>query len=78
MYHGAADQNVGTWPTHSRRMFHELNGIGKTAAMYIYPHEAHVPASEETLLDLWTRWIQWMDHYVKDKGEHVPEAELGN
>ncbi|MEX2476918.1 MAG: prolyl oligopeptidase family serine peptidase [Gracilimonas sp.] len=78
MYHGAADQNVGTWPTHSRRMFHALNGIGKTAAMYMYPHEAHGPASEETLLDLWTRWVQWMDHYVKDKGEHVPEAELGN
>lgn len=77
MYHGAADQNVGTWPTHSRRMFHALNGIGKTAAMYMYPHEAHGPASEETLLDLWTRWVQWMDHYVKNKGEHVSEAELG-
>lgn len=78
MYHGAADQNVGTWPIHSHRMFHALNGIGKTAAMYMYPHEAHGPAAEETLLDLWTRWVQWMDHYVKDKGEHVPEAELGN
>lgn len=78
MYHGAADQNVGTWPTHSRRMFHALNGIGKTAAMYMYPHEAHGPAAEETILDLWTRWVQWMDHYVKDKGEHIPEAELGS
>jgi dipeptidyl aminopeptidase/acylaminoacyl peptidase len=46
--------------------------------MYMYPHEAHGPAAEETLLDLWTRWVQWMDHYVKDKGEHIPEAELGN
>lgn len=78
MYHGAADQNVGTWPTHSRRMFHALNGIGKTAAMYMYPHEAHGPAAEETLLDLWTRWVQWMDHYVKAKGEHVSEADLGD
>lgn len=77
MYHGEADQNVGTWPIHSHRMFHALNGIGKTAAMYMYPHEAHGPAAEETLLDLWTRWVQWLDHYVKDKGEHVTEAELG-
>jgi len=76
MYHGEADQNVGTWPIHSHRMFHALNGIGKTAAMYMYPHEAHGPAAEETLLDLWTRWVQWLDHYVKDKGEHVTEAEL--
>lgn len=78
MYHGEEDQNVGTWPTHSRRMLHSLNGIGKTAAMYMYPHEAHGPAAEETLLDLWTRWIDWMDHYVKNKGDHVPEAELAN
>ncbi|MDR9417737.1 S9 family peptidase [Gracilimonas sp.] len=78
MYHGAADQNVGTWPTHSRRMFHALNGIGKTAAMYMYPYEAHGPAAEETLLDLWTRWVNWLDHYVKDAGDHIPEAELGD
>lgn len=77
MYHGEADQNVGTWPIHSHRMFHALNGIGKTSAMYMYPHEAHGPAAEETLLDLWTRWVQWLDHYVKDNGEHIPEVDLG-
>ncbi|WP_069131143.1 S9 family peptidase [Rhodohalobacter halophilus] len=65
MYHGAEDQNVGTWPTNSRRMFHALNGIGKTAAMYMYPHEAHGPAAEETLLDMWTRWVDWLDVHVK-------------
>lgn len=77
MYHGEADQNVGTWPVHSKRMFHALNGIGKTAAMYMYPHEAHGPGAEETLLDLWTRWSDWLDHYVKNRGEHVKEEELG-
>jgi len=77
MYHGAMDQNVGTWPIHSWRMFHALNGIGKTAAMYMYPHEGHGPGSKETILDLWTRWVNWLDHYVKDSGEHVKESELG-
>lgn len=65
MYHGEEDQNVGTWPTNSRRMFHALNGIGKTAAMYMYPHEAHGQAAEETLLDMWTRWVDWLDVHVK-------------
>ncbi len=65
MYHGEEDQNVGTWPTNSRRMFHALNGIGKTAALYRYPHEAHGPAAEETLLDMWTRWVDWLDVHVK-------------
>lgn len=77
MYHGAEDQNSGTWPTNSRRMFHAMNGIGKTAAMYMYPYEDHGPDAEETVLDLWRRWVDWLDHYVKNKGEPVPEVELG-
>lgn len=68
MYHGEEDQNVGTWPTNSRRMFHALNGIGKDAALYMYPHEAHGPSAEETLLDMWTRWVEWLDYYVKEDG----------
>ena len=37
MYHGMHDQNVGTAPEHSPRLFHALNGLGKEAAMYLYP-----------------------------------------
>jgi dipeptidyl aminopeptidase/acylaminoacyl peptidase len=73
MYHGAADQNVGTWPVHSHRMFHALNGIGKEAALYIYPHEGHGPDSQQTLLDLWSRWVDWLDYYVKEGGKAAEE-----
>ena len=76
MYHGEEDQNVGTWPTNSERMLHAMNGIGKTGAMYMYPHEGHGPSAEATLLDLWRRWADWLDHYVKDMGEPVSEEEL--
>lgn len=69
MYHGDEDQNVGTWPTNSRRLIHALNGLGKDAAMYMYPNEGHGPSAEQTLLDLWTRWAVWLDYYVKHKGE---------
>lgn len=65
MYHGQADQNVGTDPTNSTRLFHALNGLGKTAALYVYPLEDHGPAAKETLLDLWARWAAWLDKYVK-------------
>ncbi|HZD05819.1 MAG TPA: prolyl oligopeptidase family serine peptidase, partial [Longimicrobiales bacterium] len=68
MYHGLHDQNVGTDPTHSPRLFHALNGLGKTAAMYLYPLEDHGPASLETQLDLWARWTAWLDIYVKNAG----------
>ncbi len=66
MYHGLADQNVGTDPINSIRLFNALNGLGKTAALYYYPYEDHGPAGRETLLDLWSRWAAWLDKYVKN------------
>ncbi|MBZ5495098.1 MAG: prolyl oligopeptidase family serine peptidase [Acidobacteriia bacterium] len=66
MYHSLADQNVGTDPDNSIRLFHALNGMGKTAAMYLYPYEDHGPVAKETLLDQWARWAAWLDKYVKN------------
>jgi dipeptidyl aminopeptidase/acylaminoacyl peptidase len=66
MYHGMADQNVGTDPINSERLFQALNEMGKTAALYRYPLEDHGPAARETLLDLWARWAAWLDKYVKN------------
>jgi dipeptidyl aminopeptidase/acylaminoacyl peptidase len=65
MYHGLEDQNTGTDPINSVRLFHALQGMGKTAALYMYPYEDHGPATRETVLDLWARWVSWLDKYVK-------------
>jgi dienelactone hydrolase len=69
LYHGLGDQNVGTDPINSPRLFQALNGLGKTTAMYLYPFEDHGPATKETLLDLWARWTAWLDKYVKSAGK---------
>ena len=74
IYHGLQDQNVGTAPDHAPRMFHALNGLGKEAAMYLYPYEDHGPASRSTLLDLWGRWTAWLDLHLRD-GETRPVTE---
>ena len=66
MYHGQDDANNGTDPINSDRLFHTLNGLGKTAALYSYPYEDHGPAMKETLLDMWARWDAWLDRYVKN------------
>ena len=66
MYHGEDDQNVGTAPENSTRLFHALQGMNKPVALYMYPYEDHGPATRETLLDLWSRWVAWLDLYVKD------------
>ncbi|HEU4631864.1 MAG TPA: prolyl oligopeptidase family serine peptidase [Gemmatimonadaceae bacterium] len=68
MYHSIEDQNVGTAPISSIRMMQALQGLGKTAALYMYPYEDHGPATAETILDQWARWVAWLGVYVKNAG----------
>jgi len=65
MYHGMEDQNVGTDPINSERMFDAMEALGKTAALYKYPYEDHGQIAEETILDQWARFVAWLDKYVK-------------
>lgn len=76
IYHGEDDQNVGTFPDNSWRLIHALNGLGKTAAMYMYPYEGHGQVAEETVLDMWARWVVWLDHYVKDADPSEPVSPV--
>jgi dipeptidyl aminopeptidase/acylaminoacyl peptidase len=77
LYHGMHDQNVGTDPDHSPRLFHALNGLDKDAAMYLYPFEDHGPATRETLLDLWARWTAWLDVHLMDQEQAVVSDDDG-
>ncbi|MEA3247260.1 MAG: prolyl oligopeptidase family serine peptidase, partial [Gemmatimonadota bacterium] len=65
MYHALEDQNTGTSIISSQRMMAALQGLGKTAALYMYPYEDHSDDTYVTDLDIWARWIAWFDTYVK-------------
>ncbi len=78
MYHGLDDMNVGTNPINSERMFNALEALGKTASLYMYPYEDHGPLASETLNDIWARWVEWLDKYVKNAGKEAPKGEGGN
>ncbi|MDQ8165517.1 MAG: prolyl oligopeptidase family serine peptidase, partial [Gemmatimonadota bacterium] len=66
LYHAWEDQNQGTSPISSTRMMAALQGLGKTAALYMYPYEDHSVATYQSDLDLWARWVAWFDIYVKN------------
>lgn len=68
LYHSTEDQNVGTDPINSTRLYHALQGLGKTVSLYMYPYEDHGPIARETVLDQWARWVAWLDKYVKNAG----------
>jgi dipeptidyl aminopeptidase/acylaminoacyl peptidase len=76
LYHAIEDQNQGTDPISSRRMFLALQGLGKQAALYMYPYEDHSVATYASDLDLWARWVAWMDTYVKNPKPAQAKAAL--
>jgi dipeptidyl aminopeptidase/acylaminoacyl peptidase len=65
MYHGQEDQNMGTFPIHSLRMFDVLESMGKAAALYMYPFEDHGQRGLETRLDMWARWTAWLEKHAR-------------
>jgi dipeptidyl aminopeptidase/acylaminoacyl peptidase len=74
LIHGEADDNQGTFPIQSERMFAALKGLGARAELVTYPYEAHGYAARETLLDCVARMIEWYDRYVKNAGAPQPAA----
>lgn len=65
LYHATEDQNVGTAPMSSTRLYQALQGLGKNAALYMYPYEDHSVATYQSDLDLWARWFAWFEVHVK-------------
>ncbi|MBL8067292.1 MAG: S9 family peptidase [Armatimonadetes bacterium] len=75
MYHGMEDQNVGTNPINSERMFAALEALGKPSAMYMYPYEDHGQIGLETRLDMWARWVAWLNKWVKNPEPPTTDAK---
>jgi len=65
MYHGMDDQNIGTAPINSERMFTALEALGKPSQLIMYPYEDHGQIAKETVLDQWARFTAWLEKYLK-------------
>ncbi|MGQ9617537.1 MAG: prolyl oligopeptidase family serine peptidase [Candidatus Aminicenantia bacterium] len=63
--HGEADDNPGTFPIQSERLFHAIKGHGGITKFVKYPYESHGYRARETVLDCIYQMIDWFDTYVK-------------
>jgi dipeptidyl aminopeptidase/acylaminoacyl peptidase len=68
LMHGEADDNTGTYPINSERLFAALKGFGATTRLVMLPNEAHGYAARETLLHVLAERLNWFDKYVKNAG----------
>ncbi len=66
LIHGEADNNQGTYPIQSERMFAAISGTGGTARLVMLPLESHGYAAKESVEHTLYEMIEWFDKYVKN------------
>lgn len=66
LIHGEADNNQGTFPIQSERLYAAISGNGGTARLVMLPLEAHGYAAKESTEHTLYEMVQWMDKYVKN------------
>jgi dipeptidyl aminopeptidase/acylaminoacyl peptidase len=65
LIHGEADDNDGTFPIQSERMYEAVRGNGGTVRLVFLPHEAHGYRAKETIEHVLWEKFAWFDKYVK-------------
>jgi dipeptidyl aminopeptidase/acylaminoacyl peptidase len=68
LIHGEADNNSGTFPIQSERLYQAINGLGGTARLVMLPHESHGYRARESILHQLWEMDQWLEKYVKEAG----------
>lgn len=69
LIHGAADDNPGTYPIQSERLYGAMQGLGGTVRWVELPHEGHGYQSREAIGHVMWEMTNWLDRYVKSGEE---------
>ena len=67
LIHGEADNNSGTFPIQSERLFQAIRGNGGTSRLVMLPHESHGYLGRESVLHSLAEMFEWADKHVKNK-----------
>lgn len=71
LIHGEADENEGTFPMQSERLYQAISGLGGTVRLVTLPYEAHIYEARESTEDTLSEMIEWFDKYVKNAPARV-------
>ncbi|MEO1619599.1 MAG: prolyl oligopeptidase family serine peptidase [Cyanobacteria bacterium J06632_3] len=69
LIHGAADNNSGTYPIQTERLYEAMKGLGGTVRYVSLPYEEHGYRSKEAVGHVLWEMVRWLDTYVKRKAD---------
>jgi len=76
--HGEADDNSGTFPIQSERMYEAVRGNGGITRLVFLPFEAHGYRGKETIEHVLWEKLTWFDKYVKNAGAGTTPSANNN
>ncbi len=66
LIHGMEDDNDGTFPIQSERLYQAISGLGGTVRLVRLPKEAHGYRARESVMHMLWEMDSWLDKYVKN------------
>jgi dipeptidyl aminopeptidase/acylaminoacyl peptidase len=75
LIHGELDNNSGTFPIQSERLYAAIKGNGGTVRLVVLPYESHGYAARESVLHTLAEMIDWFDKHVKYAPPRRPIAD---
>jgi dipeptidyl aminopeptidase/acylaminoacyl peptidase len=78
LIHGEADNNSGTFPIQSDRMYRAIKGNGGSVRYVTLPDEAHGYSARESIEDVLSEMLNWFDKFVKNAGPRELKAEAAS
>jgi len=64
LIHGAEDNNSGTFPIQSERLYQGIQGNGGTARLVLLPHESHGYLARESVLHVLAEQFDWLRLWI--------------
>ncbi|KAF1719402.1 S9 family peptidase [Pseudoxanthomonas wuyuanensis] len=65
LIHGEQDNNSGTFPIQSERMYAAIKGLGGNARLVMLPNESHGYRARESILHMLAESNRWLETYLK-------------
>ena len=65
LIHGKVDNNSGTYPMQSERMFQAIKGLGGTSRLVLLPMESHSYKARESIFHTIAEMANWLNKYLK-------------
>lgn len=62
--HGVDDNNSGTFPLQSERMFAAVKGLGGTARLVMLPNESHAYRARESIMTMLAESERWLEQTI--------------